>query len=272
MGATSEVGARWELVRAILERVVDPDLSMFLVNKLFCAEMRRLYRVDAPFARLIEPNVNPFLTFQFQFRSLGRLSPERLYQRLNGDEPFVCRPDRFSVVVRAGDDLHDAFRRCPKGGTLRMEPGEYPLRVTLRIRKNVSVFGDPGAIIRSDGLYDECGAIEVNATNVSFDGVSVYVSFVAQSCKRLLVYGCKFHREVRLERCGQFVAVSNQFEPRYPVVAFETARNLVLRMNSVIVYGVIRRFASNTMRFAMSPFGERDVVFKRRAECESVYT
>ena len=253
MDATSEVGARWELVRAILERVVDPDLSMFLVNKLFCAEMRRLYRVDAPFARLIEPN--PFLTFQF--RSLCRLSPERL----NGDEPFVCRPDRFSVVVREGDDLHDAFRRCPKGGTLRMERGEYPLSVTLRIRKNVSVFGDQGAIIRSDGFYECCGAIEVNATNVSFDGVSVYVSFVAQSCKRLLVYGCKFHREVRLERCGKFVAVSNQFEPRYPVVAFETARNLVLRMNGV--YDVSRRFAPTRMT---RPFGERDVVFKKRAE------
>ena len=44
--AGEEVAGRWELVRAILAHAdPTPDPALFLVNKLFCAEMRRLNSV-----------------------------------------------------------------------------------------------------------------------------------------------------------------------------------------------------------------------------------
>ena len=76
---------------------------------------------------------------------------------------------RFDVTVSPGEDVQAAVRRCPRGGSVLLRPGNHVGPVVLRPGNEVHIFGRGKATLSSAS-----GSVITSSTDVStIDGVAI---------------------------------------------------------------------------------------------------
>ena len=129
---------------------------------------------------------------------------------------WVFSPATFDVTVAPGEDVQAAVRRCPRRGSVLLQPGTHVLKKPLRLRddQELSLFGRGLATL----LTEAGGAIVSIDSDVMLDGIIF-------RCEDLGVHGTLFSGgRLRLQACDVSARRVNNRPPTFEAAAAEKRR------------------------------------------------